>query len=424
MPELAQLFDAQRARDPTQTLQLRKSFRATAKLQLRQLRAAMRVAVVDHNLLSYTTGALAFHPPVVRLEAFTGWLQATGGQILLGNQWARPFIMRAWRAGERKAMRETGEAAGPDHSDEIVALAGVEIEGILNVLVQQAGREAASIIARNVRRPDALRQLFRVFDKIAQPRLVVMCDVLAVKSFNWAKLSCYANAGIKRVGVQAEHLPNRPHLTTPDAADPRLTSPVDSLTEDRQKAPEEFTKEELLTRPSRARLQREYEEELVGILTAGDDRVCELCEDFAEDSPHEIDTVLDVLPMHPRCRCAVFPWSDRRFKGDAVEDFDPNQPRDPAGSATGGQWTKGGGGGASEFVSPNIGQGGITEAVQGLKSERQRALQAASHEIDGAFGIKGTRHDAIGAWSDGAENTIVTTVDGNENWDKLKSRQP
>ena len=166
MPELAQLFDAQRARDPTQTIKLRKAFRATAKMRLRQLRAAMRVAITEQNVLG--DNSISMHPPEVRLKAFSSWLAGTGGQILLGNNWARPYIMRAWRAGEAKAMRETGKGAGPDESEAIIALAGVEIEGILNATVQQVTRTAASILARNARRFRAMRQLFAAFDKVAQ----------------------------------------------------------------------------------------------------------------------------------------------------------------------------------------------------------------------------------------------------------------
>ena len=31
-----------------------------------------------------------------------------------------------------------------------------------------------------------------------------MCDVLAIKAYNEAKLSCYAANGVKRVGIHAE----------------------------------------------------------------------------------------------------------------------------------------------------------------------------------------------------------------------------
>ena len=638
MPELLKMLcDAHQSRDPTQTGNLRKAFRATAKLQLRQLRAAMRTAVTDYNVLGFGS-AQGAQPTSTRLLAFSNWLDSTGRQYLIGPDWTRSYIQRAWRMGARKASQETSAPIGEDHSDAIITLAEIEIEGILSATVQQVSRTAAQIIARGTRRYQALRQLYRTFDKIAQPRLVVMADVLAIKAYNEAKLRTYQEAGVTHVGVQAESMPG---ATRMDAAD-RQSDPFEGITAE--------------------------EEQLVGILTAGDDKVCELCQDWADDAPYEIDEVLDVYPLHPRCRCAVFPWEDLRFKGDdsindkydpneprdpkgsetggrwtsggagehpgkgysasaklvgdvihtsnvydaqralfenrKVElkqikqvstliqrlgetaremlehgekapvfnlcnvsikgtnlfcaeskgiprvkmpvirakktkefvehlksrgykteksteradhlrstqdeidgakvasnmtridkegfykriivsrddyildghhtwagqlgvdardgslkgdkhvritrvdisitkllaeaetwtggkgkkaagqdaiDYDPNEPRDPKGSPTGGQWTKGGGGGGYEFVSPSVASGSqLAEAVKGLKSERQRALRAASHEVDSAFGIKGTRHDAIGAWSDGAEHTIVTTVDGNESWDKLR----
>lgn len=340
---LAQLFDAHKARDPTQTIKLRKAFRATAKLRLRQLRAAMRVAVVDHNLLSYSTqGALAYAPAHTRLEAFVGWIEATGGQYLLGSDWARPFIERAWRMGEAKAVRETGKAAGPDESDDLVARARNEITGILAALVQQTSRQAASIIARGTRRQQALRELFAVFDRVALPRLIAVADVTVIKAYNEAKLNCYAAGGIKHVGVHAETLPNNHRTTRMDAAD-RVATPEEILAE---------------------------EEELVGILTAGDDKVCQRCEDWAEDSPYEIEEVRDVYPLHPRCRCAVYPWEDLRFKGEDKEWEEEKHPRVAAGSPEGGRFTSWGGAEHGEEVSEKQAASvkALAEAVPGLKN--------------------------------------------------------
>ena len=663
MPELAKLFDAHVARDPTQTVKLRKAFRATAKMRLRQLRAAMRTAVIDHNVLGFSrTDAMSFHPPQVRLQAFAGWFNGTGGQILLGDAWARTYIMRAWQAGEVKAIREVGAiAAGPDRSEAIIALARVEIEGILSVTAQQVTRQAASIIARGTRRHRALRQLFAAFDKVAQPRLVVMCDVLAIKAYNEAKLSTYTSNGVRRVGVQAETLPSHVHQTSYRVADAERTIPLNELQTARELAIGAIEEVENVVAE---------EEHLVGILTAGDDRVCQECEDWAEGSPYEIEEVRDVYPLHPRCRCAVYPWEDLRFKGDAgfdpsepreehgkwtagggggsgathpgagysakayldkagvihtsnvydaqlalfqnrhvelkqvkqvstliqrlgetaaemaehgeaapvfnlclvsvegtnlfcaehkgiprikmpvirakktkefvkhlkskgykveksteradhlratqdeidgakvaismerikkegfykriivsrdnyildghhtwagqlghdardnklfddkhvkvarvdigiiqllkeaeewtggagkkaagqdgVEDkYNPSQPRDPAGTSTGGQWTALGGGGSYEFVSPNVESGGdpkkaITIALANIRSDRQRALHKAQREIDTALGMSGTRHDAVGAWKDGAEHTIVTRNEADEPWEKVR----
>ena len=356
------VHDARPSRDPTQTLGLRKAFRATAKLRLRQLRAAMRVAVIDQNVLGFgSSDAIAFHPTEVRLDAFSSWLDATGRQFLLGTQWARPFIERAWRAGELKARAELGQTINASYgsAEDIILLGDIEIEGILGVTVQQVSRTAAGVIRRGTPRVRALRDLFRTFDKIAQPRLVVMADVLAIKAYNEAKLQVYRSGGITHVGIHAESLPaqrfgdaaprgKRRRYRRPRLAEGELVGELgkelgfELLKEFiGEPATSVIKASEAVGEFSRAGLQRKYEETEVGVLTAGDDRVCEDCEEFAAGAPYEIDEVLDVLPMHPRCRCAVVPWYDKRFKGEDKE-YDPNQPRVPAGSGEiSGQWTAG-----------------------------------------------------------------------------------
>ena len=58
----------------------------------------------------------------------------------------------------------------------------------------------------------------------------------------------------------------------------------------------------LLAGSGRERRLEELEE--VNVLTAGDDRVCKICEDIAEDGPYLIDQARGLIPAHPRCRCA------------------------------------------------------------------------------------------------------------------------
>ena len=76
---------------------------------------------------------------------------------LLGVPWAQPYIVKIWRKGERDAKHEPGHGAGPDHSDAIIALAGVEIAGILSATVQQAGTSASSSTSRQPHAPGSMR---------------------------------------------------------------------------------------------------------------------------------------------------------------------------------------------------------------------------------------------------------------------------
>ena len=63
------------------------------------------------------------------------------------------------------------------------------------------------------------------------------------------------------------------------------------------------------------------------------------------------------------------------------------------------------------FVSPNVANIGLAEAVNELDGERQKALLAASRHIDKVLGINGSNsRSAIGAWTDGAENSMMVSM--------------
>jgi lambda family phage portal protein len=71
-----------------------------------------------------------------------------------------------------------------------------------------------------------------------------------------------------------------------------------------------------------------------------------------------------------------------------------------------------------EFVSPNVGQLTFTAAAANLDSYRQQALLVASDEVDKKLGMDGTNLEVIGAWSDGAENSVMDAHVGGT-WDQL-----
>ena len=74
---------------------------------------------------------------------------------------------------------------------------------------------------------------------------------------------------------------------------------------------------------------------------------------------------------------------------------------------------------ALAFVSPNIAEHlDFGAAVQGLASPRQKALMAASAYINSHLGLRAQDHKVVGAWADGAENSLLTETDG-ASWDQL-----
>lgn len=100
----------------------------------------------------------------------------------------------------------------------------------------------------------------------------------------------------------------------------------------------------------------------------------------------------------------------------AALKFDPDQARDDHG-----MWAAVGGTTAgATFASPNVGQLDFAGARQALGGARQAAFRGAMAVVDHEMGLRSQPTDAIGAWRDGAENSILGVVHG-ATWDQLKA---
>jgi hypothetical protein len=56
------------------------------------------------------------------------------------------------------------------------------------------------------------------------------------------------------------------------------------------------------------RLQATLGGNLVNIVTAGDDDVCDECQDISDEGPYSLDEAEGLIPAHPNCRCAFAPY--------------------------------------------------------------------------------------------------------------------
>src|SRR5215471_7845486 len=107
--------------------------------------------------------------------------------------------------------------------------------------------------------------------------------------------------------------------------------------------------------------------------------------------------------------------NDGQLKG-----FDPSEPRDERG-----RWTDVGGsaesGAGFEFFSPQTEHVNLAGAQSQLTGLRQTSLRQASSEIDHQLGMFAQDDNTIGAWKDGAENSLMTITSGSTaTWDKLR----
>ena len=114
-----------------------------------------------------------------------------------------------------------------------------------------------------------------------------------------------------------------------------------------------------------------------------------------------------------------------RVGAEVAKEFnEEDHPRDEDGKFTfsGGGSDSGGDSGSAgvEFVSPNVASHlDFSQAVSAIKGEQQRQLKDASEFIDKGLGIEATHYDIIGAWADGAENSVASVIPTSK-WDNLR----
>ncbi len=63
-------------------------------------------------------------------------------------------------------------------------------------------------------------------------------------------------------------------------------------------------------REAQIALEEAEDTEAVNVLTAGDNKVCNVCQGLADNGPYDLDEAQTILPAHPNCRCSWVPAED------------------------------------------------------------------------------------------------------------------
>ena len=387
----------------------------------------------------------------------------------------------------------------------IVGVTQGELQGICAAVVQQATRILGHSIMAGSRPARMVRDVTARINAVGVVRGRAMIGYATVKTYNTALLDAFRSAGVPAVGVVPEHVlgPSRSvrdawgpaqwqasaaarakensdrsdrmygagheHADQPnlskhyrEAANLRANAAVAFSEAAKRYRSGDVSGAKSLERSGmlNAEAALSYEREksldglfdarsrprpkLVEVLTAGDEFVCQTCQDISDNGPYTLDEADGLIPAHPLCRCAFVPTWDKRFAPvrdhaivhiDAVVDaamwerliaieaeerflmgdFSPDELRDPHG-----RWTSGGAS-IAEFVSPNTENLNLAEAVNHMQSRSQEQLRAASQSIDRTVvGFSSHDDDVIGAWRDGAENSVMTTIHDNVPWEQVK----
>lgn len=318
--------------DPTNTGKLRSKFRAEMRRRWTQMRVLVTQMIKERDLLAIKSGGLmAVHNPGIthagsKIDVFQRWFDmALGNAVLQGDgSWMRRYLQEAYTAGQQfgfaQAKSKQEHKLAGHHTEALIVLARVELQGVIEAVSQQGLRAVSEGLLGGAKPMAITRSVLNVIEKIGVTRSEAMIELLVVRAHAEASLDVYEAAGIVSVGlvpeakakVVADATTQQKATTT--AKDARKTGPG-------SRSPRNQT-------PSRRTIGRIRSAELniarrlgehVNVRTAGDDDVCPKCEAISEDGPYTINRARTLIPAHPRCRCVFTPAHDNRFAEDTRE---------------------------------------------------------------------------------------------------------
>jgi len=351
-------------RDPTRSAGLRKRGRALVNRRVHSLQQRLRQALKEHDVAGLRDVGPA--PPI----GFVNWAAAVSYRLARSEgaiaqiveqtlttppDWPRELIERSIAHGValvEQELRISLEHLDTSEIDDLHArAASVEVRGIAGETERRVLRNVVRAIETKMTPDELIREVRSVLEKITRLRLFLMVNTGVVRAVNAGKLFAYESEGIRQVGVEPEWLPDRhTHQRDHMASDHHHRGAGSTWLVD---ARSRKAKRRKRVKANKAKRKRSIEEEillaaltpsqgaaflaiegvleeveervsLVNVLTAGDDKVCEDCEDIAAEGPYDIDTARGLIPAHPNCRCAFIPFGDKRFAPieEQLEEFE------------------------------------------------------------------------------------------------------
>lgn len=315
--------------DPTGTLSLRRAFARELDRRWRMVKIAVNAAVRDQDVFALSPASIMSAQVISteggRLKAFQSWFDAILGMYVYGQDrgvWAGQYIAPAYKRGVDRALRllnapsQVNQLQGRDHL--LTSAAVSEIQGVMEAVSQQSVRSVNTALISGAPPREAARAINQVIDEVGSFRGRAVASVTIVHAHATGTLDTFESLGVQRVGLEPESHHGLGDSLTHDA--PR-----------RKKAPT-ARQQRIFTRREQklSRLGR------VNVETAGDEKVCPVCEDIAADGPYTIDAARGLIPAHPSCRCAFVP-ADEGDTEDALVNWleDYNKKHEPAGAAGG-----------------------------------------------------------------------------------------
>jgi hypothetical protein len=214
-----------------------------------------------------------------RINGFARWFSYINKMLVLGYEasWVKPYVRAAYNKGTHDAaIKINKEAIYNDERREAFAnLAVVELTGLTNELERRVVQQTGRVITLGGTSRQILSSIYDRLRVIGQLRARAYVNTTVVAAHANGSLEMCGAAGLTHVGVKAEFV--------------KAPKPIVGFGDARR---------------------RRIQETLVGIVTAGDDLVCEDCLDLEANNPYRLQEALGLIPAHVNCRCAWEPWSN------------------------------------------------------------------------------------------------------------------
>lgn len=320
--------------DPTHTSRLRAQFRRAAVIRMQQFKQQVRAYVVANGMLGTGT-TTNYNPagvdPGEALKAFNSFITNTAYQVLVQQaEWASPYVEAAYVSGLEAAAILTNTSLGVtrDKFRFYVESVKLELEGIVDVTLQQLGRAAAGGVGFKRGKMATWREMNKVFNKVTVPRLNALANTMTVLIHNAGRLDYLQAAGHKKVGLLPEQRIRLPaqrvdHDCGHDHGPAKLQdiSVIKALKRAGIQIARSLQNQFGFGRGSRTegpgvfrqwQIEREEQRQssvsqMANVETAGDLKVCKTCLDIAARGPYTINHARSLIPAHIGCRCAVVP---------------------------------------------------------------------------------------------------------------------
>lgn len=279
--------------DPSRTLSIRKSFAADMQRRFSEVRRVIAEFLVTKDALgleepnrivvaNVEKREFEFRTDTEKVGEFRKWLKSQVDSKILtpldsGKPWLSRYIESSYKKGKMRAYREaygslvdTPEGlkmtndgkllglsfAGPEEVKRIEAIytrAWNDLQGVTDTMAQKLSRNLSLGLAQGQNPRAIARAMTKDIDSLSKSRAVLIARTEVIASHAEGQLDGYQELGVDGVTTEAEWS------------------------------------------------------------TAGDDLVCEECEEY-EGEIMSIKEARGLIPLHPNCRCAWIPVIDNKAK--------------------------------------------------------------------------------------------------------------